>query len=74
MIKGQIQEENIIIVNIYTLNMSNTSICKTSNVTAIKGKSGVTIIVEDFSTHLTHQWTDHSDRKLTQKQNRHITQ
>ena len=64
MIKGQIQEENIIIVNIYTLNIVAPQYVR-QMLTAIKGEiRSNTIIVEDFSTQLTSM-----DRPFRQKIN-----
>ena len=59
MIKGSIQEENIIIINIYA-----PSIGAPQNIrqilTAIKGEIDSNTII--ITPHL-YQWTDHPDRK-----------
>ena len=59
MIKGSIQEEDIIIVNIYAPNIGAPQYIR-QMLTAIKGEiDSNTIIVGDFNTHF-HQWTDHT--------------
>ena len=65
MIKGSIQEEDIIL-NIYALNLGEPQYIM-QMLTAIKGEiNSNQIIVGDFNTHI-HQWTDHPDRKLIRK-------
>ena len=66
MTKGSIQEEDIIIVNIYAPNIGAPQHIKQTQ-TDIKGETDSnTIIVGDFNTPLT-QWTDHQNRKLIRK-------
>ena len=61
MIKGSIQEEDII-VNIYAPNIEAPQYIR-QTLTDIKGEiDSNTIIVGDFNTPLT-QWTDHQNRK-----------
>ena len=67
MIKGSIQKGEIEIINIYAPNIRAAKYIR-QILTAIKGKiNSNPIIVVDFNTPLTHQWTDHPDRKLTTK-------
>ena len=66
MIKELIQEENIIIVNIYAPNIGTPQYIRQTP-TDIKGEiDSNTIRVGDFNTH-SHQWTDHQNRKLIRK-------
>ena len=66
MIKGSIQEEDIIIVNIYASNIGVPQYIR-QTLTDIKGEiDSNTIIVGDFNTH-SHQWTYHQNRKLIRK-------
>ena len=66
MMKGSIQEEDIIIVNIYAPNIGVPQYTK-QTLTDIKEEiDSDTIIVGDFNTH-SHQWTDHQNRKLIRK-------
>ena len=66
MIKGSIQEEDIMIVNIYAPNIGAPQYIR-ETLTDIKGETDSnTIIVGDFNTPLT-QWTDHQNRKLIRK-------
>ena len=65
MIKGSVQEEDII-VNIYAPNIGAPQYMR-QTVTDIKGEiDSNTIIVGDFNT-LSHQGTDHQNRKLIRK-------
>ena len=67
MIKGSIQEEAITIVNIYASNIGVPQNIR-QTLTVIKGKiDSNTIIVGDFNTPHSHQWTDHQNRKLIKK-------
>ena len=66
MIKGSIQEEYIIIINIYAPNIGAPQYLR-QTLTDIKGEiDSNTIIVGDFNTH-SHQWTDHQNKKLIRK-------
>ena len=63
MLKGSIQEEDIILINIYTPNIGAPRYMQ-QILTNIKGEIDMnTIIVGDFNTH-SHQWTDLLDRKI----------
>ena len=65
-IKGQIQEEDITIVNIYALNLGAPQYIR-QMLTDIRGEiDSNTVIVGDFKPH-SHQWTDHQNRKLLRK-------
>ena len=67
MVKGSIQEETIILINIYVPNIGAPKYIQ-QILADIKGQiDGNTIIVGDFSTH-SHQWTDALDRKLIRQQ------
>ena len=62
MIKGSIQEENITIVNIYAPNIGAPQYIR-QTLTDRKGEIVInTIIVGDFLTPHSHQWTDHQNR------------
>ena len=62
MIKGSIQKEDIIIVNIYFLNIGAPKYIKQILID-IKGEiDGNTIIIGDLTPY-SHQWTDPVDRK-----------
>ena len=62
MIKGSIQEEDITIVNIYTPNIGAPQYIR-QTLTDRKGEIvSNTIIVGDFLTLHSHQWTDHQNR------------
>ena len=64
MIKGSIQEEDITIVNIYAPNTGAPQYIR-QTLTDRKGEIVInTIIVGDFLTPHSHQWTDHQNRKL----------
>ena len=64
MIKGSIQEEDITIVNIYAPNIEAPQFIRQA-LTDIKGEmDSNTIILGDFLTPHSHQWTDHQKRKL----------
>ena len=66
MIKGSIQEEDIMIVDIYAPNIGAPRYIR-QTLTDIKGEiDSNTILVGDFNTPLT-QWTDHQNRKLIRK-------
>ena len=66
MIKGSIQEEDIMIVNISAPNIGAPQYIR-QTLTDIKEEiDSDTIIVGDFNTH-SHQWTDHQNRKLIRK-------
>ena len=66
MIKGPIQEEDIIIVNIYAPNIGAPQYIR-QTLTDIKGETDSNaIIVGDFNAPLT-PWTDHQNRKLIGK-------
>ena len=67
MIKGSIQEGDITIVNIYAPNIEAPQFIRQA-LTDIKGEmDSNTIILGDFLTHHSHQWTDHQKRKLIRK-------
>ena len=62
MIKGSIQEEDITIVNIYAANIGEPQYIR-QTLTDRKGEIvSNTIIVGDFLTLHSHQWTDHQNR------------
>ena len=62
MIKGSIQEEDITIVNIYAPNIGAPQYIR-QTLTDRKGEIvSNTIIVGDFLTPHSHQWTDHQNR------------
>ena len=62
MIKGSIQEEDITIVNIYAPNIGAPQYIR-QTLTDRKGEIVInTIIVGDFLTPHSHQWTDHQNR------------
>ena len=67
MIKGSIQEDSITIVNIYARNIGATQyIRQKGDITDIKGN--ITGEIDSGTiTPLSHQRTDHQDRKLTRK-------
>ena len=66
MIKGSIQEEEIIIINIYAPNIGAPQYIR-QLLTAIKEEiNSNTIIGGTLTPHL-HQWTDHPNRKLIRK-------
>ena len=66
MIKGSIHEEDITIVNIYAPNIEAPQYIR-QTLTDIKGETESNIIiVGDFNT-LSHQGTDHQNRKLIRK-------
>ena len=68
MIKGLIQKEDIMIVNIYASDIGAPQ-CTRQTLTDIKGEiDSNTIIVGDINTPLT-PWTDHQNRKLIRKHN-----
>ena len=67
MIKGSIQEEDTTIVNIYVLNIGAPQYIR-QTLTDIKGEiDSNAILLGDFNTPLTHQWTNHQNRKLIKK-------
>ena len=67
MIKGSVQEEDITIVNIYATYIGTPQYIR-QTLTDIKGDvDSNTIIVGDFNTPHSHQWTDHQNRKLIKK-------
>ena len=67
MIKRSIQEEDITIVNIYAPNTGALQYIR-QTLTNIKGEiDSNTIIVGDFLTPHSHQWTDHQNKKLIRK-------
>ena len=67
MIKGSDQEEDIAILNIYAPNIGAPQYIR-QILTDIKGEiDSNTIIVGDFNTPHSHQWTDHQNRKLIKK-------
>ena len=67
MIKGPIQEEDITIANIYATYIGAPQHIRQTR-TDIKGEvDSNTIIVGDFNTPHSHQWTDHQNRKLIRK-------
>ena len=67
MIKGSIKEEDITIVNIYAPNIGAFQYIR-QTLTDIKGDvDSNTIIVGDFNTPHSHQWTDHQNRTLIKK-------
>ena len=66
MIKGLIQEEDIIIINIYAPNIGPLQYVR-QMLTSMKGEiNNNTIIVGDFNT-LLKLWIDQLNRKLTRK-------
>ena len=66
MIKGSIQEEDLIIVNIYAPNIRGPQYIR-QTLRDIKGEIDSNIkTVGDFNSH-SHQWTDHQNRKLIRK-------
>ena len=66
MIKGSIQEEDIIVVNIYAPNIGTPQYIR-QTLTDIKGEiDSNTIIVGDLNTP-SYQYTDHQSRKLIRK-------
>ena len=66
MIKGSIQEEDTIILNIYAPNVGSPQYIR-QLLTTLKGEiNNNTIIAGGFNTHL-QQWTVHLDRKSTRK-------
>ena len=70
MIKGSVQEENIIIVNIYAPNIGAPQYIR-QMLTAIKGKSDSnTTIVGDFNTSLTPM--DRSSRQKINKETQNL--
>ena len=63
MIKESIQEEDIILINIYAPNIGAPKYIK-QILTDLKGENdNNTVIVGDFNTHW-HQWTDFSRQKI----------
>ena len=67
MIKESIQEEDITIVSAYASNIGTPQYIR-QTLTDIKGDvDSNTIIVGDFNTPHSHQWTDHQNRKLIRK-------
>ena len=68
MVKGSIQEEDITIINIYVPNIGEPRYIQ-QILTDINGESnGNTIIVGDFLTPHSHQWTDPLERKPIKQQ------
>ena len=65
MIKGSIQEEDIIIINIYAPNIGTPQYIR-QMLTAIKGEIDSNTIMGMSTPHF-HQWIDHPDRKLIRK-------
>ena len=66
-IKESIQEEDIAIVNIYALNIGTPQYIR-QTLTDIKGEiDSNAILLGDFNTPLTHQWTNHQNRKVIRK-------
>ena len=62
MIKGLIQEEDVIIINIYAPNIGASQYLR-QTLTDIKGEiDSNTIIVGDFLTPHSRQWTDHQNK------------
>ena len=67
MIKESIQEEDITIENIYAPNIGAPQYIR-QTLTDIKGEiDSNAILLGDFNTPLTHQWTNHQNRKLIRK-------
>ena len=67
MIKGSSQEEDVTIVNIYAPNIGAPRYI-IQTLTDIKGEiDSNTIVLGDFLTPHSHQWTDHQNRKLIRK-------
>ena len=67
MIKASTQEEDIIIVNINAPNIGAPQYIR-QTLTDIKGEiDSNAILLGDFNTPLTHQWTNHQNRKLIRK-------
>ena len=67
MIKGSVQEEDFMLINVYALNIGAPKYIK-QILTDIKGETDRnTIIVGDFIPH-SHQWTDLLDRKSIRQQ------
>ena len=69
MVKGSIQEEDIIIVNIYAPNIGAPQYIR-QMLTAIKGKSDSNTIVGDFNTSLTPM--DRSSRQKINKETQNL--
>ena len=65
MIKGSIQEEDIIIINVYAPNIRAPQYVR-QTLTSMKGEINNNTIVGDFNTH-SHLWVDQLNRKLTRK-------
>ena len=67
MIKGSIQEENIIPINIYAPNTGTSKYIKQILTDIKREVDRDTLRVEDFNTH-SHQWKDPLDRKSIRQQ------
>ena len=66
MIKASIQEEDITIVNIYSPNIGALQYMR-QILKDIKGEIDSNTIIAGHLTPLSHQWTDHQNRKLIRK-------
>ena len=66
MINGSIQEEDIMIVNIYAPNIGATQYIGQTLTNIKRETDSNTIIIGDLTPH-SHQWTDHQNRKLIRK-------
>ena len=66
MIKGAIQKEDIITVNIYAPNIGTPQYIRQMLTTINRELDSNTIILGTLTPNL-HQWTDHSDRKFIRK-------
>ena len=66
MIKGSIQEEDIIIVNIYASNIGAPQYIR-QTLTDIKGEIDRNTVIQESLTPHSHQWTDHQNIKLIRK-------
>ena len=66
MIKGSIQEEDIIFINIYAFNTGKPQYLRQMLTSMKREINSNTIIVGDFNTH-SHLWIDQPNRKLARK-------
>ena len=66
MIKGSIQEKDIVIVNICASNIEAPQYIR-QTLTDIKGETDSNTIIAGHLTPRSDQWTDHQNRKLIRK-------